>query len=189
MPTDINLTPLVINQMTSSQYSQASIPATELCFLTDENISADDVDDTNSTNKFVTASDIATWNGKQDALVSGTNIKTINGTSVLGSGDLTVSAGAQSVNVGTSITLADNSINTLTPSGNTTFTLPNVTDTTIFHQILVQLDLSTVYTIDLGTTTYFGGTAPDLSTTGNYNLIYEYDNALSAWVVGAVSKS
>lgn len=30
--------------------------------------------------------------GKQDTLVSGTNIKTINGTSVLGSGDLTVSA-------------------------------------------------------------------------------------------------
>ena len=29
--------------------------------------------------------------GKQDTLVSGTNIKTINGSSVLGSGDLTVS--------------------------------------------------------------------------------------------------
>jgi hypothetical protein len=33
-------------------------------------------------------------NGKQDTLVSGTNIKTINGTSVLGSGDLTVSSAA-----------------------------------------------------------------------------------------------
>lgn len=31
---------------------------------------------------------------KQDLLVSGTNIKTINGASVLGSGDLTVSGGA-----------------------------------------------------------------------------------------------
>jgi hypothetical protein len=30
----------------------------------------------------------STWNAKQDALVSGTNIKTINGTSLLGSGDL-----------------------------------------------------------------------------------------------------
>lgn len=90
---------------------------------------------------------------------------------------------------GTSITLTDNSVNTLTPTGNTTFTLPTVSDTTTFHQILVQLNLSTVYTIDLGTTTYFGGTTPDLSATGNYNLIYEYDNALSTWVVGAVSKS
>jgi len=32
-------------------------------------------------------------NGKQDALVSGTNIKTINGNSILGSGDLTVGGG------------------------------------------------------------------------------------------------
>ena len=33
-------------------------------------------------------------NGKQDTLVSGTNIKTINGGSILGSGDLTVSSAA-----------------------------------------------------------------------------------------------
>ena len=32
--------------------------------------------------------------GKQDTLVSGTNIKTINGTSVLGSGDLAVGCGS-----------------------------------------------------------------------------------------------
>lgn len=38
----------------------------------------------------VTSSDKSTWSGKQDALVSGTNIKTINGTSLLGSGDITV---------------------------------------------------------------------------------------------------
>lgn len=44
-------------------------------------------------------------NGKQDALVSGTNIKTIGGVSLLGSGDLTVSAtlavGATSISSGT----------------------------------------------------------------------------------------
>ena len=38
----------------------------------------------------VTSSDKATWSGKQDQLVSGTNIKTINGSSILGSGDITV---------------------------------------------------------------------------------------------------
>lgn len=36
---------------------------------------------------------IATVSGKQDTLVSGTNIKTINGNSVLGSGNLTISGG------------------------------------------------------------------------------------------------
>ncbi len=37
----------------------------------------------------ITSTDITAWNGKQDALVSGTNIKTINSTSILGSGDIT----------------------------------------------------------------------------------------------------
>ena len=40
--------------------------------------------------KNITASDISTWNGKQDALVSGTNIKTVNNTSLLGSGNVAV---------------------------------------------------------------------------------------------------
>ena len=35
--------------------------------------------------------------GKQDVLVSGTNIKTINGTSILGSGDITISGGSSGV--------------------------------------------------------------------------------------------
>lgn len=54
------------------------------------------VDDTNSTNKFVTEAEKTTWNSKQDALVSGTNIKTINNQSILGSGNLEISSGTQS---------------------------------------------------------------------------------------------
>lgn len=46
-----------------------------------------------ASNRFVTDSEKSTWNGKQAALVSGTNIKTINGTTILGSGDLTVAGG------------------------------------------------------------------------------------------------
>lgn len=38
-------------------------------------------------------------NGKQDALVSGTNIKTINGTSILGSGNINISGSGGSVTV------------------------------------------------------------------------------------------
>lgn len=41
----------------------------------------------------VTSSDKSTWSGKQDALVSGTNIKTINNESILGSGNITISGG------------------------------------------------------------------------------------------------
>jgi len=56
-------------------------------------LSSDLVDDTNNTNKFVTSAEKTTWNGKQDTLVSGTNIKTINDTSLLGDGNITISGG------------------------------------------------------------------------------------------------
>jgi len=39
---------------------------------------------------FLTSADWTTFNGKQDLLVSGTNIKTINGTSILGSGSIPI---------------------------------------------------------------------------------------------------
>lgn len=46
-----------------------------------------------SSNRFVTDAEKAAWDAKQAALVSGTNIKTVNGSSVLGSGDLVVTGG------------------------------------------------------------------------------------------------
>lgn len=48
---------------------------------------------TTNTDIHVTTSDKSTWSGKQDALVSGTNIKTINGTSILGSGNIEIEGG------------------------------------------------------------------------------------------------
>jgi hypothetical protein len=47
---------------------------------------------TTSVNGYLTSTDWTTFNNKQAALVSGTNIKTINSTSLLGSGNLVVSA-------------------------------------------------------------------------------------------------
>ena len=41
----------------------------------------------------ISTSDITNWNGKQVALVSGTNIKTINNTSLLGSGNISIQSG------------------------------------------------------------------------------------------------
>lgn len=49
---------------------------------------------TTSVNGYLTSTDWTTFNGKQDLLISGTNIKTINGSSVLGSGNLAISASA-----------------------------------------------------------------------------------------------
>lgn len=58
----------------------------------------------NSASAGITSSDITNWNGKQEALVSGTNIKTINNTSLLGSGDITIGGSSVDVQInGTSI--------------------------------------------------------------------------------------
>lgn len=48
---------------------------------------------TANTDIHVTTTDKSTWSGKQDALVSGTNIKTINNTSILGSGNIEIEGG------------------------------------------------------------------------------------------------
>ena len=53
---------------------------------------------TTSVNGYLTSTDWNTFNGKQALLVSGTNIKTINSNSILGSGDLTISASAAGSN-------------------------------------------------------------------------------------------
>jgi hypothetical protein len=55
-----------------------------------------------STTGALTSTDWNTFNGKQAALVSGTNIKTINGNSILGSGDLVVGGSSYPVKLASS---------------------------------------------------------------------------------------
>lgn len=86
------------------------------------------------------------------------------------------------------IALADNSANSINPTGNVVFTLPTITDNTKLHQILVQINLSTTYTINVGTSYFFNKTAPDLSAAGVYDLIYEYDKVNQYWVCGLLPK-
>ena len=50
----------------------------------------------------IASTDITQWNGKQDTLVSGENIKTVNGESLLGGGDLTITGRPGSDGVGIS---------------------------------------------------------------------------------------
>ena len=57
-------------------------------------VSLSNVDNTSDANKPVSTATQTALNAKQDTLVSATNIKTINGSSVLGSGDLVVSGSA-----------------------------------------------------------------------------------------------
>lgn len=89
------------------------------------------------------------------------------------------------------IALSDNSINRITPTASVTFTLPTVTDNTVFHQILVQANLTNTSYLtasNLGASKYFNYDEPEFSETGQYNIIYEYDSTSNNWVVGVIGK-
>lgn len=59
--------------------------------VTKAQVGLSNVDNTSDANKPVSTATQTALNGKQATLVSGTNIKTINGTSILGSGDIVTS--------------------------------------------------------------------------------------------------
>jgi len=89
---------------------------------------------TGSVNGYLTSTDWTTFNGKQAALVSGTNIKTVSGTSLLGSGDLGligatyggtgVNNGSNTITLGGSLTYSGAYTQTWTRTANTSLTLP-----------------------------------------------------------------
>ena len=90
---------LTLQNWNTIEFSVADLVAGLQSEITSTNkLDSDLVSDTNQTNKFVTAAEKSTWSGKQDALVNQTNIKSINGNSLLGSGDLTIAAWVTSVN-------------------------------------------------------------------------------------------
>lgn len=84
--------------------------------------------------------------GKQDTLVSGTNIKTINGTSILGSGDIEIDSSIPVVEAsGTSVALTANQFTMLTTvqTSTLTVTLNAVDDDTIYNEYMMQFTTGT----------------------------------------------
>lgn len=68
--------------------SGADLVASDIPSLSPSKITQD------ANNRFVTDTEKSTWNSKQATLVSGTNIKTINNQSILGSGNIEISGGS-----------------------------------------------------------------------------------------------
>jgi hypothetical protein len=64
-----------------------------LLSLSKSDVGLGNVDNTSDASKPVSAATEAALSGKQATLVSGTNLKTVNSTSLLGAGDITISAG------------------------------------------------------------------------------------------------
>ena len=125
-------------------------------------LDSDLVDDTSSTNKFVTASEKSTWNGKQDQLTAGTNIDITN--NVISATDTTYTAG-------TGIDITNGVIsNTLTSAvwGNIEGTLSNQTDlnTALGNKLETSKVKSSVSTTsgDVYDVTYINSTLGDIET-------------------------
>lgn len=83
--------------------------------------------------------------GKQDSLVSGTNIKTINDNSILGSGNIVIASGGSIPVVevsGSSVTLQPNTLTIVTSLAPVTqnFTLATPTDDSIYNEYMLQFD-------------------------------------------------
>lgn len=85
-----------------------------------------------------------------------------------------------------SVTLESNTINRVNITGNLSINLPTITTTNVFQQILVQVTMTELHNVTLGTTYTFNDTMPSLTEAGNYNLIYEADGA--NWYVGIIKK-
>ncbi|MGN0016008.1 MAG: hypothetical protein ACI37O_01550 [Candidatus Avelusimicrobium sp.] len=111
------------------------------------------------------------------------------GTSWVPAFNLYVSAGP--VNISGTVQLQPNiNYSNRTLSGDTVFQLPTFdTPPTTLRQIQVELITgATLYTVDFGTTHYFGYTAPLLQANSAYDVFYEYSTRYNDWVVGILKK-
>ena len=122
-----------------------------------------------------------TFNSKQDALVSGTNIKTINGVTILGSGNIATSTGTVT-SVGLSVSIAAFTLtaasNPITTSG--TFTIAAAGDATQYINgagnlvtfpefsstatVIKTVRNQTGATLPIGTVVYINGASGNLPT-------------------------
>lgn len=141
-------------------------------------------------------------NGKQETLVSGTNIKTINGTTILGSGDIVISSG-------TSKTVGTVSAGTVFPYPQTTFDITLANTVALNSRIILKNatpDIGTVYrVINIGAFTIYvkasaltdqifavGGLKNDKTEEFGIEVNGEYDFtyiAVNTWLVNAVNDS
>ena len=134
------------------------------------------------------------WNGKQDALVSGTNIKTINGTTLLGSGDIVISGGGGSATPdGTTISTNASSQLCIVCACNQKWdnTVPRSTYTTVDCSVGAFIDTST---LDKTVNLVFSASSNNMTTTSVYSGACISTNAtscggLSCSVIVQISKS
>ena len=176
--------------------------------VTKGQVGLSNVDNTSDANKPISDATANALAGKQDTLESGSNIKTINGTSVLGSGNIvTVDSTKLPLTGGTmtgaitairetkvemvtnNIDLATGNLFTKIISGATTLTISNVLATGNVNSFVLELTNggSAVITWFSGVK-WAGGTAPTLTASGKDILgFYSHDGG-TTWNILGVNK-
>lgn len=122
--------------------------------------------------------------GLQDALVSGTNIKTINSTSLLGSGDISIPVDALYTTLtGDSAALVNKNVyGQIIPNGGVTYTLPTVT-AGVDNYCKLFLDTTNSATVGFSGTTPNPNGVTDMQTGHKYIVICQYNNLKTEWEV------
>lgn len=127
---------------------------------------------------------------KQDTLVSGTNIKTINGTSLLGSGDLTIQGGSDEYKAfyGTCSTAAATATKDVTLSNTTGWTLlpgtivgVRFTNTNTASSVKLNVNGTGAKSIYYNASIYTG-TDSNITGYANRTLFYMYDGTNWVWI-------
>lgn len=123
--------------------------------------------------------------GKQDKLVSGTNIKTVNSTSILGSGNINTYRPLQT-STSSSMTLTPNVYhrNTSTSLSTLTITLGTASDSTILNEYFVEFTTrsagttitlpSSVKWVNGETPTFEGGYTYQISIVNNLGIVTKF---------------
>lgn len=114
--------------------------------LTKSDVGLSNVDNTSDLNKPISTATQTALDAKQSTLVSGTNIKTINGSTVLGSGDLVISGGGGGTIDAPSLTALGDS-NLL--SGSWTSSDSSIVPTSIQYQVFSDNGITLIYDSNL----------------------------------------
>lgn len=127
---------IVITSATQTEYSAGTNIDIQDYVISVTGINIPDV------SNFITSGDAQTQinnsiSGKQDTLISGTNIKTINNQSILGSGNITIEGGTgETYTAGANISIEDNVISV------TGITVPDVSNFVTSGDVQTQIDNS-----------------------------------------------
>lgn len=85
------------------------------------------------------------------------------------------------------VNLTTNKVYKMSINGATTFSLGTPPNTAIYNQIKLMLNVTTVATINWGTTLFYNGNPPPVTAAGQYAIYFDWEANISQWVCGGMA--